>query len=197
MTTISNDSLARPYAAIDVSVYDPLVTDTWTIESLARVLALVTIGTVPPDLAILGASAPKVPDDDSSKKEAAEWDAYAPSRVFRNALTQLHRRLYSDPTGGGAKRLGGRNPFVPSKDRGAVVDGGLIEEALLALRALSAERLTADGGDAKQIDEGWNELIKTALTRFKRRHRHRPFANRKLRHSGCSIAIGSTSCTAN
>ena len=93
MTTISNDSLERPYAAVDVSVYDPLATDTWTIESLARVLALLTIGKIPQDLAKFGASAPKIPEDDASKKEAAEWDAYAPSRVYKNALVQLHKRL--------------------------------------------------------------------------------------------------------
>ena len=168
MTTISNDSLSRPYAAIDVSVYDPLVTDTWTIESLARVLALLTIGYVPPDLAEYGASAPKIPGDPASKKEAAEWDAYAPSRVFGNALAKLHRSLYSDTTGEATKKLGNlRNPFVPNKDRRALIDGGLVEDALLALRAMATKPSVAEASVDKQRDKNWDTLIDTALTRFK------------------------------
>jgi hypothetical protein len=167
MTTISNDSLERPYAAVDVSVYDPLATDTWTIESLARVLALLTIGKIPPDLAKFGASAPKIPEDEASKKEAAEWDAYAPSRVYKNALVQLHKRLYHDPTDETPKRLGKRNPFVPNKDRKSVIDGGLIEETLMALHALSSDTVKKAEADEKQLDDGWRTLIDTALARFK------------------------------
>ena len=163
MTTISNDSLAQPYAAVDVSVYDPLATDTWTIESLARVLAILTRGLLPPGLPEIGASAPKIVGDATSIREAAEMDAYAPSRIYRNALVQLNRLLF-DAASDLSKGIGARNPFVPRPGRGSI-DKPMVEDALRALGLLSRERLPKDG-DGKSWDDAWDDLINAALLWF-------------------------------
>lgn len=148
MTQINNDTLDLPYAAFDVSVFQPFATDTRTVEIIATGLALLTQGQVPPVLYEIGATPGRDGDGDSHLQELRELDRYVPSQVYRNALRKLHAHLLNV---GRDSELAKLNPFVRQSrsSRGLAVDLDVMLSAFDALHALSVMLTKTDkDGDA-------------------------------------------------
>lgn len=113
MTTISADSLDHPYSAFDVSLYQPLESNTISNEALAIAFARLTNETLPDGLAEIGATQPQLGERESQYKTTALLDRYRSSRVYLNAIQSLQKFLVAPETSDAQRHsvVKGVNPF--------------------------------------------------------------------------------------
>jgi hypothetical protein len=162
MTRINKDTLERPYAAFDVSVFQPFATDTRTVEIIAFGLAQLTLNVVPQVLFDIGATTPSEGVSDVNVRDLREMDLYKPSRVFRNALRKLHSQLLLEPKD---SRLAELNPFISQDKMGprVQVDLDAMLKSFDALRQFAAlkKRVNLD------VDPEWDLARQELIRRFR------------------------------
>lgn len=170
MAQIRNDVLTHAYATFDVSVYAPLACDSVTVEALARALAVLTLGKLPPGLDIIGASSRRLGETDDQARLALEVEKHAPIGLFRTALRKLYQMLTTERDAAAYQAIAqhGLNPFTLEAARPKLSFKN-IEQALDALKLFIAtyptEATKALAG-SEDWNAQWDEVIRYAQVRY-------------------------------